>query len=189
MTAKTVVGDAVDGIGVASHDAIPEPPNLFPPTTAPYTYQRELSELADNAGENAKSLNQDFDPLDGQVHAFTLDKNSGSPDINKIQLDGMDQETDDSEWLDTDDGSETDDNGDGVSSSMIGGPGHSPSDGPGEDIPEATRFDNDTADPDGNAGKREQKPVSTSKCSRLIIIDAKYWIILPVGLGLLIKDL
>ncbi|KAL8881016.1 MAG: hypothetical protein Q9192_007894 [Flavoplaca navasiana] len=183
MTEKKVVGDAVDGLGLVSHDAIPEPPNLFP------HYQGELSEIANKPDENAEDLKQDFDPLDGQVHAFTLDKNSGSPDTNKIQLDGIDQVTDDPEWLDTDDGSETDDNGDGVSSRMIGGPGHSPSDERGEDTPEATRLDNHTADTDGNAGKREQKPVSTSKCSRLIIIAAKYWIILPLGLGLHIKNL
>ncbi|KAL8980104.1 MAG: hypothetical protein Q9205_004726, partial [Flavoplaca limonia] len=189
MTENPVVGDAVDGIGVVSHDAIPEPQNLFPPKIAPCHYQGELSEIADNSGETAKDWKQDLDPLDGQVHAFTLDKNSGSPDTNKIQLDGMDQVTDDPEWLDTDDESETDDTGGRITSSMIGGPGHSPSDEPGEDIPEATRFDNDTADADSNTGIHEQEPVSTSKCSRLIIIAAKYWIILPVGLGLHINNL
>ena len=189
MTENPVAGDAVDGIRVVSHDAIPEPPNLFPPTIASWHYQGELSEIADNPGENAKDWKQDLNPLDGQVHAFPLGKNSGSPDTNKIQLDGMDQVTDDSEWLDTDDGSETDDIGEEIPSSMIDGPGSSPSDEPGEDIPEATRFDADTADTDGNAGKREQKPVSTSKCSRLVIIAAQYWIILPVGLGLHINNL
>ncbi|KAL8882947.1 MAG: hypothetical protein Q9192_007497 [Flavoplaca navasiana] len=189
MTEKKVVGDAVDGLGLGSHDAIPEPPNLFRHTIAPCHHQGELSARADEPGENAKDSKLHFDLLDSQVHALTFAKNSGSPDTNKIQLDDKDQAINDSDWLDTDDESRTDDTGGGSTSSMIGGPGHSLLDEPGKDIPEATRFDNDTADTEGNTDISEQEPASTSKCSRLIIIAAKYWIILPVGIDLHFKNL
>ncbi|KAI4273889.1 MAG: hypothetical protein LQ337_004324 [Flavoplaca oasis] len=100
--------------GTESHGGISGRPKKSPPIAAPSCYQAGASNTVDLLGEQPNRVKQRAKSQDDQINATTLDGDPGPRGSSDIETAGVDQTTDDSDGMGTDNGSRSEDDGEGV---------------------------------------------------------------------------
>ncbi|KAL9631033.1 MAG: hypothetical protein Q9204_004422 [Flavoplaca sp. TL-2023a] len=108
LAARTMAG------GTESHGGISGRPKSSPPIAAPSCYQAGASNTEDLLGEHSTGVTQRSYSQDDQIHATTLDGDSGLQGSSQIETARVNQITEDSGWMDRDNGSGSEDSGEGA---------------------------------------------------------------------------